>query len=263
MQLTVIISYYKAIDNLKVILLALNFQSNNEFEVILSEDDYNEETILFLNQNSHLYKYTITHVHQEKDQGFRKNMMLNKSLLKCNTELVAFIDGDCIPNRHFVKEYIKNLKDDCFLSGRSVMLTEQISADIKEKMTLKKLNFLSLLLTDTKKIKESIYWPLFPLAVKNRGLVGRNWGIKKKYLLEINGFDEDYIKAGVGEDVDIEWRLFSLGLTRKTIKNKAIVFHLFHPRTYSQTDVRNNYILLKNKINSNQINCLNGIKTNT
>ena len=50
-------------------------------------------------------------------------------------------------------------------------------------------------------MKEAIYNPWFPMAYKTRGLSGRNWGIYKKHLLDINGFDEDYINAGVGEDV--------------------------------------------------------------
>ncbi|MEI6748617.1 MAG: glycosyltransferase [Bacteroidales bacterium] len=260
MELTVIISYYKAIDNLRLILKAFNLQSNNNFDVIVSEDDYNEETITFLLENKHLYKYQITHLFQENDQGFRKNMMLNQSILKCRTELIAFIDGDCIPHRYFVDEYIKNIKDGYFYSGRSVMLGEKISSKIKKHQTLGKLNFLSLITSDSKTIKESIYWPFFPLAIKNRGMCGRNWGINKKYLIEVNGFDEDYTRAGVGEDVDIEWRLISYGLIRKPIKNKAIVYHIYHTRKYSEEGVWKNYEMLNNKKLSNNVRCLNGIE---
>ena len=38
MRLTVIISYYKALDNLRLILKALSQQSCHDFEVIVSED---------------------------------------------------------------------------------------------------------------------------------------------------------------------------------------------------------------------------------
>jgi len=36
-------------------------------------------------------------------------------------------------------------------------------------------------------------------------------GISKSDLIAINGFDEDYIAPGGGEDSDIEWRLQALG----------------------------------------------------
>ena len=108
MEVTIIISYYKALDNLKLILKSFNNQSNNNFEIILSEDDYNEETISFLSKNKSLYKFSINHIYQKEDIGFRKNMMLNRSIVEAKTELLVFIDGDCIPHKHFVKEYIKN-----------------------------------------------------------------------------------------------------------------------------------------------------------
>lgn len=260
MRLTVIISYYKALDNLKLILKALSQQSCRDFEVIVSEDDYNEETIRYFSDRSHLYFFTIRHVHQTADLGFRKNEMLNRSLKECKTELVAFIDGDCIPHRHFVKAYIQHTRMGSFFAGRAVMLGEKISAEILSSHTLNKINFFSLITTDSHKVKEAIYNPLFPMAFKTRGLSGRNWGIYKKHLLDINGFDEDYTNAGVGEDVDIEWRLMANGIKRVSIKNKAIVFHLYHPRVYGQEGVQTNYRLLELKIKLNHLRCLHGIK---
>lgn len=260
-KLTVIISYYKALDNLKVILEAFQHQSSQDFEVIVSEDDDNEETISFLHNEMSGSSYTIHHLHQDQDVGFRKNMMLNKSLRLCRTELVAFIDGDCIPHRHFVREYISHLKEGIFLGGRAVMLGQKISAVILKEHSIDQLTFLSLLFSDSKKVKEGFFFPFFPLTHKVRGLSGRNWGVMKKYLFEINGFDEEYQNAGVGEDVDIEWRLLAHGLRRESIKNKAIVYHLYHPRGYGQEGVQENYAKLKSKQVSNQVRCLHGIET--
>jgi glycosyltransferase involved in cell wall biosynthesis len=259
-RLTVIVSYYKALDNLKVILEAFHRQSSTEFEIIVSEDDFNEETISFLKAETSRRSFPIHHLHQDKDVGFRKNMMLNKSLRLCRTDFVAFIDGDCIPHRHFVREYISHLKEGIFLGGRAVMLGQKISATLLKDHSIDKL-MLSLLFSDSKKVKEGLYFPLFPLAHKVRGLSGRNWGVMIKYLFEVNGFDEDYQNAGVGEDVDIEWRLLAHGLRRESIKNKAIVYHLYHPRSYGQEGVQLNYAKLKNKQVSNQVRCLRGIET--
>lgn len=260
MRLTVIISYYKVLDNLRLILKALSLQSSREFEVIVSEDDYNEETIRYFQEHRALYFFTIRHVHQSADLGFRKNEMLNKSLRECKTELVAFIDGDCIPHRHFVKAYIRHIQLGSFFAGRAVMLGEKISAEILSTGKLDKLNFFSLITTDSHKVKEAIYNPFFPMAYKTRGLSGRNWGIHKNHLLDINGFDEDYTNAGVGEDVDIEWRLMASGIRRVSIKNRAIVFHLYHPRGYGQEGVQANYRMLEQKKKLNHLRCLHGIE---
>ncbi len=260
MELTIIISYYKAIDNLKIILKALNNQSNNKFEVILSEDDFNQATINFISENKHIYNFRISHLYQKEDNGFRKNKMLNKSILHSQSQKIVFIDGDCIPHKHFAKQYINHLKDGCFFSGRSVLLNSEISKNVLENQSLKQLNLLKLLFSSSKRIKAGIYSPFFSLSAKKRGLVGRNWGASKKDLLEINGFDEDYILAGVGEDSDIEWRLLENGIQMKSIKNKAIIYHLYHIKSYSQQGVRSNFKLMKKKQNKKNIICLNGIK---
>lgn len=261
MEVTIIISYYKALDNLKLILKSLNNQSNNNFEIILSEDDYNEETISFLSKNKSLYKFPINHIYQKEDIGFRKNMMLNRSIVEAKTELLVFIDGDCIPHKHFVKEYIKNSNFNSILSGRRVLLSKKLSQDLLNNSSLQKLNFLSLILSASKKLKEAIYFPYFQLSTKTRGLLGCNWGIKKQLLLDINGFDEDYVMAGVGEDDDVEWRLESNNVKKRSMKNKSIVYHIYHSRGYSEGGVLKNLKLFNTKQKDNHIRCLNGIKT--
>ena len=90
--------------------------------------------------------------------------------------------------------------------------------------------------------------------------MARNCGIYKQHLLNINGFDNDYIYAGVGEDCDIEWRLSAIGIKPKSVKNKAIVYHLYHDKTYSELNVAKNVELLKNKQQKNNVKCINGLK---
>jgi len=260
MKITVIISYYKAIENLVIILNALNLQSNKNFELIISEDDFNEETVSFLNTHSSSYDFKIHHIFQEKDDGFRKNIMLNKAILKSNTDYLVFIDGDCIPHRHFIKEYSKSLTKGFLFIGRAVLLDEKLSLLVKQKKSIDKLNLLSIFLSRSKSKKNGIYLPYTNLSLKTRGLIGRNWGIYKQHLIDINGFDNDYIYAGVGEDVDIEWRLLKNGIKQKSIKNKAIVYHLFHEKVYSELNVTKNYKLLEAKKQANNIQCLNGLK---
>lgn len=260
-ELTIIISYYKALDNLQLILKSLNRQSSMSFEVIISEDDNNQETIEYLEKVKTNFNFQIKHLNQATDDGFRKNAMLNKAITHSNAEKIAFIDGDCIPHRHFVKQYILNIDSRSFCVGRSVMLDEKTTLSIKKNQSLEELNYFALLFSKSTKIKEGLYFPLLSLTFKSKGLVGRNWGCGKTALIEINGFDEDYVQAGVGEDVDIEWRLLAHGLSRKSIKNKAIVYHLYHHRWYTADNEIYNYSLMRKKIDANHITCLNGIKT--
>ncbi len=260
MDITVIISYYKALENLKIILLALNNQSSNNFDVIISEDDSNNETVNFIEQNRRNYRFNITHLYQDNDDGFKKNVMLNKCILQSRNDFLVFIDGDCVPHKHFIKEYSKIAEKSYFFSGRAVLLDKKITEYTKQNQTLKKLNFFSILFSKSKKKKDGIYFPYFQLSVKTKGIVGRNWGVHKQHLIDVNGFDTDYVFAGVGEDVDIEWRLLANGVIRKSIKNRAIVYHLFHDKVYSEVKVKENYEIFYKKQKMNNVKCLKGIE---
>lgn len=258
-MISIIISYYRSLPNLRLILLALRKQSYMDFEVIVAEDDESNELPEFLTNHATHFPFPIVHLSQP-DLGFRKCMILNEAIRRSSSEFLVFIDGDCIPHRHFAKEYAKNAKEGAFFIGRRVMLDEKTSKKLLHHPHKSSPSFINLIFSSSEKRKEAIYFPWFSIFLKQRGLKGANWGVMKKHLLEINGFDEDYMHAGVGEDVDIAWRLRGLGLHSKSMKNKAIVYHLFHHRSYSQEGVRNNYHILADKKASQGIICPNGIE---
>ncbi len=144
--------------------------------------------------------------------------------------------------------------------GRAVMLNKELSKSVIKEQSLDLLSLSSIFLSGSKKKKDGIYFPFFHLSFKTKGLIGRNWGAYKKHLIDVNGFDNDYVFAGVGEDADVEWRLSANGLRRKSVKNKAFVFHLFHGKVYSEHNVTENFRLFDEKKESNNIKCLNGLE---
>ncbi|NIJ45777.1 GT2 family glycosyltransferase [Wenyingzhuangia heitensis] len=258
MELSIIISYYKALDNLKLILSALNMQSKQGFEVVISEDDCSDVTDDFIKNEAQYYNFRILHTKQKEDNGFRKCEMLNKSVRIANADKVVFIDGDCIPHKHFVKTYVKLIESGYFYCGRRVMLGKQISDKLKESKEIEKLSFLNVLFSDSKKKKEGFYSSVLNFK-KDRGILGCNWGVMKEHLLALNGFDEDYKIASVGEDTDIEWRLRNSGLKMASVKNKAIVYHIFHEECYCKNGLRLNMELMQPKKENNAIVCKNGL----
>ncbi len=260
MSLSVIISYYKNLPNLQLLLEGLENQSDDNFDVMISEDDHNSETMTFIAQQEDNYSFAISHIYQEEDLGFRKNMMLNRAITRSKNDFLVFLDGDRIPDKHLVRAYRKVAKQGFIFAGRRVMLGEQFSAQLLNTKSTSKLTFGNLLLSDSSKTKEALRCPI-PLALKtNKGLLGCNWGVAKQDLLDVNGFDADYVRAGVGEDNDIEWRLLANGLQTKSMKNKAIVYHIYHPRSYSEDGVQANFRLWDHKKQLNNIKCLNGLQ---
>ena len=179
-ELTIIISYYKSLENLRLILKALQNQSSQAFEVIVSEDDNNLETSNYIDNIKSSFNFAVLHLNQKVDDGFKKAAMLNKSILTSNTEKIVFIDGDCIPHKDFVKQYIKAIDRQNFCVGRAVLLDKKTTEAVKTTQNLKLLNFFNLLFSKTSKLKDGIYFPFFHLTLKTKGLLGRNWGCHKK-----------------------------------------------------------------------------------
>ncbi len=63
---------------------------------------------------------------------------------------------------------------------------------------------------------------------KDKGILGSNFSLSREDLYAVNGFDERFAHPAVGEDTDIEHRLQRNGCQVKTIRNRAIQYHIFH-----------------------------------
>jgi len=262
MKISLVISFYKKIDFLELILMALEKQEYRHFEVIVAEDDNLAATKIFLANISKESSFKILHVYQKKDIGFRKNEMLNKAITIAKGELIIIIDGDCILHRSFFKEYAKEIKSKTILFGRRALLSESITRQLLVTKKLSKLNILNLIWNKSSRVEDVIYLPSIPGFLKkkrDKGVQGSNMGFLKKDILAINGFDEDYQKATAGEDDDIEWRFRAGGYEFKSMKNKALQYHLYHALNYSKAESDHNLGIMRNKMKEGLIFCKNGI----
>ena len=258
MKVSLIIAYYKNILALSLIFKALDCQSYKDFEIIVAEDDNEMQTVEFVKVERGRHDFVIKHLRQKEDNGFRKNEMLNKALADAEGEFIVFLDGDTIPHKHLVMEYAKSLREGVALFGRRVMLSEKLTNKILASGNLSLLNFPELVFSGSGKLKYAVYLP-FVKSFRETGIWGCNWGIMKKHLLAVNGFDEDYVKAGYGEDVDIEWRLKNNGIRLLSVRFGAIVYHLHHKANYSEEDLRFNFILMEKKKRERTVRCKNGL----
>jgi glycosyltransferase involved in cell wall biosynthesis len=263
-EASVIISYYKNLQNLEIILLALNNQTAKGcFEVIISEDDNAKKTLDFIDQQKPILSFPLLHVSQT-DEGFRKCKALNASVVAATTDFIIFLDGDCIPHEKLVEEYIKAKQIGTVLYGRRVMLSERISAQLLQNKKLSSLNFFNLLLTGCKRIEEGLYLKIIPQRFKKKDfgrLLGCNMAISKSDLIAINGFDEDYIAPGGGEDTDIEWRFEALKTIHfYSMKYKAIVYHIYHKERFSTSMEIETRKIVELKKHQGFFICKNGIE---
>lgn len=110
-----------------------------------------------------------------------------------------------------------------------------------------------------KNLESGIFSKTLSRLTKNKEtrILGCNFSCNKQDLIKINGFNEDYLAPGIGEDSDIDWRLVKAGVTIKNVKFSAIQYHLYHPRTYglSQENVK----IFEDTKYSEQYACRNGL----
>jgi cellulose synthase/poly-beta-1,6-N-acetylglucosamine synthase-like glycosyltransferase len=265
-SVSVIVSVYKNIENLRIILDALACQSIENFEVIISEDGNCQEMTDFISTyNTNLNIKHITQI----DEGWRKNKALNNAIKNSSGDYLIFIDGDCIPHFKFIEEHIRNAGRKRILMGTRVELTEFYSNLLKQEgMILFSRNYWKrILLMAIQKVKfvgKGIYINpngLFKFILKknknSRSLIGCNMSFYKAAILELNGFDEDYILPAAGEDDDLVWRFEALGYKFKSVKNLAIQYHIYHEKNWLDSSV--NLEIMLNKQKEMNFFCQNGI----
>lgn len=260
-MISLIIAVYKNIRALDLILQSVQKQTFREVEVIIAEDGEDLLMKSFINSASEHYDFPITHV-THPDLGFRKIVIGNQAIRSAQGEFLVFIDGDCFLHPRFLESYHKAMQPGNFYFGRRVLLGKHITQKIYHQKSLSIPSFMSLMMSDSTQIRESVYLPFLPMKEKHdREIWGCNWGVYKQHVLDINGFDEDYVLPCFGEDLDIDWRLSALGLKRYSLKNKAIQYHLHHTQIWDAEIEAQGRTLYDAKRCDGLVRCKNGIDT--
>lgn len=256
---SVIVAVYKNVPFLELVLLSLERQSYRNFEVIIAEDDEDSNIQDFIIRARNNFSFPILHVHQP-DEGFLKNKILNKAVLASNGKYLQFIDGDSVLHHNYLMEFVQQAKKGYCLFGRRVYLDRQLTDKLLKSGTLEKLNLCNILLSKSEQKKHAFYMPwVLKFQRAKVGFWGCSMGIMKSDLLMVNGFDEDYVRIGVGEDIDLEWRLLKAGIKLKSMKYAARQYHLFHGRSGREEDTKLNFQLLEKKKATGQYFCKNGL----
>ncbi|MBX7043163.1 MAG: glycosyltransferase [Ignavibacteria bacterium] len=271
---SLVISVYDKTRELDLIFHALLNQDLNmkRIEVIIAEDGMNKDIASLSGKWSAEGTLNIEHITQE-DKGFRKNRILNKAVTASSSPYIIFIDGDCIPHPEFVSAHLNNAEPNTVLCGRRVNLTRKRS----EEMTSSEIasgkyarsRFSDIVHSALNKQKPGYEHNAEEgIIIRQEGLrkllmnedehiLGCNFSVHKQMLLNINGFDENYEGPGLGEDSDVEYRLRLTGARFRSVRNLAIVYHMYHPKTIEQPRNMEYFLGVKSR---NISYCSNGIQ---
>jgi len=267
---SVIISVYNQIKELDLILTALSIQNFTNFDILIADDGSDSNMKNFIEEFSSHSLLKIQHI-WHSDKGFRKNKILNEAVKNTKTKYLIFIDGDCIPHSEFVYQHNNNKNSNTVLCGRRVNLGKRISNGINKQnilnMEFEKVGIKHIYDSLRRDKTSRSTWVEEGLLIKNRvirniyikgepRIVGCNFSLNKETIEKINGFDENYVGPGFGEDADIEYRLRLAGTKFKTMRNLAILFHLFHP-VAKRSDKNHDYY--KEVLKKSDFICKNGL----
>lgn len=267
LKASVIISVYSNVAALEVVLNSLRNQTERNFEIIISEDAEHESMKDFVaNYNfSNPYK----HITQQ-DIGWRKNMALNNAIRIAASDWLIFIDGDCVLHPRFVEFHTAMKDEKVVLAGKRVKLnqfhSEKLIQNLDYIKSLQKILIKQVFgakRNGCKFVEEGIFInpkSLFGFIPKMRSmyqLKGCNMSFPKDAALAINGFDEDYTKPAIGEDIDLGWRFAAAGYKMVSVRNLAVQYHLYHKENW--TDQEENIAIMNKKMAANEYVCKNGL----
>lgn len=239
-MISLFVATYEMPRHLELVCAALERQSEQDFEILFCDDGSGPATRRVIDEFKALSRMQVRHVWQEH-QGFRKCRILNQAVREAQGQIFVFLDGDCVPHRHFVHDHLEAQESGRYLAGRRVELGRGLS----EKLTPRAVRggffdwphpslIRSALTGETEFLNRTVRvpWAGVRRAIgmdRIADLKGCNYSIPREALEAINGFDEEY--EGYGrEDTDVELRLQNLGLRIKSLKGVALQYHVWHPR---------------------------------
>ena len=255
-KLSLVIAVYNKPENLRLVLAACARQSFTDFEAIIADDGSGTEVSEVVEEAKRAYSYPIIHLWHE-DNGWRKNVMLNNALRAARAAHIVFIDGDCLPGKHFLLDHWNEREAGKVLLGRRVetserwsqaLTLEQVRNGSFEKYGLDE--WVDGLTGRSLRVEDSIRMPsrlVRTVLLRNvRGMLGSNFSVAKTDLVAINGFDELYDGPGCGEDSDVQYRLSLIGVTGKSLRNLAILYHIWHSPTKVSDACWDRFEMVKN-----------------
>ena len=245
-HVSIIVTTYNRPGALEQVLAGLAQQTRLADEVIVADDGSGEETASLIAELTDRLPYPLAHV-WHADKGFRAAKIRNAAIRRSTGAYLVLLDGDCIPNRHFVKDHLRLAKTGCFFQGKRVLVAQSSAdafgrAQANDSWGLLK-SFISGRLGNAHHL---IRLPWLP-AMISPGLSGTrscNLGLFRSDLFAVNGFNEAFVGWG-REDSELVARLYKWGLKRRTHPFMAICFHLWHAENSRQRMAENDDMLNK------------------
>lgn len=222
----VVVSCYNNWDTIRRCLAALAAQTRRPDVVVLADDGSlppSDPSIFRQPFGSLIHVW-------HPDAGNTKPAMLNRAVAQLETDVVLFVDGDCLAHRRFVEDHLALLRGNPgrYVQGsRAEILRAWTSGFDPDFPTVFRYAAAGKITSRIKafrfpKLLRRWVWggPYYPC--------GSNISLRRQDFIRVNGYDERFSGFG-NEDNDFCYRLQGAGVMPVMAPGSCILYHLGHP----------------------------------
>lgn len=226
-----LISTYNWPEALRLCLAAVLRQTRMPDEIVIADDGSGPQTRALVEETAAASPVPLRHIWHE-DRGFRKTIVLNKAIAAVESDYILQIDGDVVPDRHFVADHLELAERGCFVCGSRVKLPEDVTRRIlaRGRFRINPLELPPSFVLNSFRSRLLRRFLAERYARKIDHLRGCNMAFWRDDLLRVNGYNEDLLQWG-HEDGEIAFRLHFAGVRKKALKMGGNVYHLYHPES--------------------------------
>jgi len=254
MKISVIVTTYNWPEALNAVLITLQHQMYQGFEVVIADDGSTTHTREMISDFKN-QSFDLKHVWQE-DLGFRAARVRNLGALKATGDILIFLDGDCLCPPNFIANHIKLNCSNHLVSGNRSLLTKQETQSILQNAS--NIESYKNFFHQRFKLKQLPLGPLRDFTPRNWAKVRScNMSITKRDFFKIDGFDESYEGWGK-EDSDLAIRALNAGMKIRLGQFSTTVLHLHHNEA-SREDLEENIKRLNDLKKSKRIQPLKSL----
>jgi len=265
--LSVIVTTFEWPDALEAVLRGLASQSDPSFDVVVADDGSGPETAAVVDRWRETFPGRLTHAWQP-DEGFRLSQARNLGAVASGGSYLVFVDGDCIPRRHFVAAIRRAAVPGWFLAGKRVQLSRKLSeAVLRDRTPVGGWSTATLVRRARRELdpwrnltprdRRRPWRPQLPDFEPSGNEYGFLMAMHRSDYERVNGFDQRFVGWG-DQDVDLAVRLRRLGLRCGFAGPRSTMLHLWHPTR--MTGERETWWLLQDTIESQRLEALEGLE---
>ena len=266
-SLSVIVTTYEWPEALDAVLRGFAAQSDEAFEVVVADDGSTDATRDVVHRWTGRLGQRLVHAWQE-DDGFRLARVRNLGAEMASGQHLIFVDGDCIPRRHFVRAMRRSLLPGWFVAGTRVQLSQRLTrAVLAEGVEVERWSLATALVrgrrdfTGWRKLTPRDRRRTWRSELPDFWPDGNEYGfctaVARRDFEAVNGADMRFVGWG-DQDVDLAVRLGRLGLRCGYAGRHSALLHLWHASR--RDDHRFTWWLLQETLASDRIQALEGVR---